>query len=190
MPTDLDIVVAERKRLASGQGMIERDTVLHWMEADDINVLGAVYHTIANPQYTAHIRPPLTLEQYRSFLMHYFGRCFREDPQGDWSSSRHVAGTDLVNWLVLIWKDHGQNPTVLEPWKTWLAELYRTGDEALRACIVRATLEHLFEQRGMRRVFADWKRDPTLRHAYEEAAEWVRHGGTSPLGKVRGRKHP
>jgi hypothetical protein len=48
---------------------------------------------------------------------------------------------------------------------------------------VQATLEHLFEQKDMRKFFSDWSKDEVLAVAHEEASEWYKGGGTSPLGK-------
>jgi hypothetical protein len=61
--------------------------------------------------------------------------------------------------------------------------MYRNGDADLRTCLVTATFEHLFEQRGMPKYFADWKNDPVLAEAYTQAMDWIEHGGDSPLGK-------
>jgi hypothetical protein len=44
-------------------------------------------------------------------------------------------------------------------------------------------LEHLFEQEQLREFFSDWKDDKILAVAHEEASEWYKGGGRSPLGK-------
>lgn len=104
----------------------------------------------------------------------------------------HAEGEDLASladdqvlagWIASQWKDKNVHKVALAEWKDWLADMYRHGDADLRTCLVTATLEHLFEQRGMSKYFADWKADPTLAEAYAQATEWINHGGDSPLGK-------
>jgi hypothetical protein len=38
---------------------------------------------------------------------------------------------------------------------------------------VDAILEHLFEKKGLRQFFADWKADPQLKTGYDEAQLWA-----------------
>ena len=72
---------------------------------------------------------------------------------------------------------------VLEDLKAWLGRLYKESSPEIRTCIVHATLEHLFEQKQIREFFTDWQKDEGLAVAYEEASEWYKGGGKSPLGK-------
>jgi hypothetical protein len=51
-----------------------------------------------------------------------------------------------------------------------MAALYKEGDQRLRTCIVQATLEHLFERKPIKKYFSDWKQNPMLRDAFEEAS--------------------
>jgi len=76
---------------------------------------------------------------------------------------------------------------VLEDLKNWLGELYKNGDETIRKCIVQASLEHLFEQKPIRKFFSAWRNDAVLRVAYEEACLWPDGGGRTPLGKAGGK---
>ena len=70
----------------------------------------------------------------------------------------------------------------MDGWKNWLADLYKGSPEEIRTCIVQATLEHLLEQKHFREFFADWKNDPVLRRAYEEALLWHQGVGKTWLG--------
>ena len=72
---------------------------------------------------------------------------------------------------------------VLNDLKVWIGRLYKEGDPDIRIYIVQATLEHLFEQEQLREFFSDWKDDKILAVAHEEASEWYKGGGRSPLGK-------
>lgn len=171
-------ILAEREET----GRIPNSKAQEWMNADDPEALGALYHLLFDRRFTARIDPPLTFEDYQSFARAYFGRCLREDPKGAWVDSRYSAGWDLVGWIASLWKNREVHEAALADWKRWLAELYKGGDEDLRTCLVTATLEHLFEQPGLPEFFAEWKEDPLLAEAYGQAMEWVDHGGRSPLG--------
>jgi hypothetical protein len=152
-----------------------------WITSSDIEILGLVYSLISNRRF--RIEPPISLPEYVRFIKHYYERCLRENPDGKWSDSRHSAGMDLVNIFASLWRDTSVPRTVLSELKDWLGQLYKEGDEEIRTCIVQATLEHLFEQKPIRRFFSDWKKDEVLAVAHEEASEWYKGGGSTPLGK-------
>lgn len=155
--------------------------IKEWMKSSDIEVLGLVSSTIREGRFK--VEPEMDLNDYVQFFKLYYGRCLRENPDGDWSDSRCSAGWDLVNLLSGMWRQDGVPRSVMEGWKKWLADLYVEGPKELRLCIVQATLEHLLEQKEFRKFFADWKTDPVLKVAYEEALLWHQGGGTTPLGK-------
>ena len=154
-----------------------------WMASDDIEVLGFVYSMLDDHRLS--VEPPLSLEEYLKFLRHYYERCFLENPENKWSNNRWTAGWDLVNVLAFQWNDPEVPKSVMQDWKSWLADIYKRGSDEVRMCIVQATLEHLLEQGVFRRFFADWARDPLLRKAYEEALRWYEGGGRTQLGKTR-----
>ena len=151
----------------------------------DINVLGAVYRFIMDSEKHRCVEPPLLYADYQRFLLSYYERCFREDPESVWADSRYTAGWDLVNWFSHIWHDTNIPCSGVVELKELLARLYREGDEKLRTCIVTATLEHLFEQKPIRRYFQDWRDDPSLGIAYQQAMEWAKDGRKTPLGRRR-----
>jgi hypothetical protein len=155
---------------------IPKDKVVGWMGANDIEVLGAVYSYILDKAYSSRIHPPLSFNEYHSFLLRYYDRCLRENPDGQWACSRYSAGRDLMNWFKGLWKDASLPRSVLADIKSFLAKLYKEGDDELRTCIVNATLEHLFEERAIAGYFADWKQDPVLAEAYSDAMLWTQKG--------------
>ena len=55
-------------------------------------------------------------------------------------------------------------------WRERLAEEYRAGDEAIRDCLINATLAPAFTRPDIRRVFEVWEQDEVLRDAYAKAA--------------------
>jgi len=144
-----------------------------WMESRDIEVLGAVASFISDARYFTRIKPPIRFDDTHTFLLRYFKRCLLENPDGEWADSRYSAGRDVYLWFVSLWNKKNTRSVVFDDYKALLASLYRTGDAELRTCIVTATLEHLFETSSIRKFFADWKEDPILKQAYDEAAEWT-----------------
>jgi len=155
--------------------------VRQWFKSDDIEVLGFTSALIHDARF--RIEPPLTPKEYKGFVLHYYGRCLREDPKGEWANSRYSAGTTLVNIFASLWRDSAAPPEIVKELKDWLGRLYDEGDESLRTCIVTATLEHLFEQKDIRDFFSDWKEHPVLAIAHKEASAWYLGGGKTPLGK-------
>ena len=153
---------------------IPRDKVVSWMQADDIEALGALYTFILDKTNASRIQPPLSFDDYREFILHYYDRCFQENPDGEWTDSSYSAGAGLVNWFKGLWKDEAVPRTALAEIKKWLAELYKHGDTRLRTCIVNATLEHLFEDKKIANYFSDWKKDSVLSEAYSEAMLWTK----------------
>jgi hypothetical protein len=150
-------------------------------------VLGAVYCFLMNRKDGRTVEPPLSFKDYQQFLLHYYERCFLEDPKSAWADSRYSAGWDVVNWFGIVWRDENAPPSAVADIKGLLAKLYSNGDEALRTCVETATLEHLFEQKEIRKYFEDWRVDSTLAPAYSRAVEWHTKGGRTPLGKRKGK---
>jgi hypothetical protein len=164
---------------------VAKSRLLELMSSRNIDVLGAVYAFVMNRKDGRTVEPPLSFKDYQQFLLHYYERCFLEDPESAWADSRYSAGWDLVNWFGVVWRDEKAPPSALAEIKTLVAKLYRNGDEALRRCIETATLEHLFEQKKIRKYFEDWRDDSTLAAAYSHASEWQAKGGRTPLGKAK-----
>jgi hypothetical protein len=157
--------------------------IQRWMATSDIEILGFTRALLSDRRF--RIEPPVPRDDYIEFTKHYYERCLLEDPDGDWSDSRHSAGMDLVNLFAYWWRDSSVPRPVLDDLKAWLGRLYKDGDPDLRISMVQATLEHLFEHEQIRKFFSDWKHDEVLAVAHEAASEWYQGGGSSPLGKPR-----
>src|SRR5580658_1187208 len=71
------------------------------------------------------------------------------------------------------WESEGGSSESFVRWKKWMEKLYRAGDEKIKRAIVEGILEHLFEKKGLRQSFADWKADSELKTAYDEAQLWA-----------------
>jgi hypothetical protein len=155
--------------------------IQRWIASTDIEILGLTYSLVTNKRF--RIEPPISLSEYVEFIKHYYERCLRENPGGVWSDSSYSAGMDFVNLFATLWRDSSVPRPMLEDLKSWLGHLYKQGDPELRTCIVQASLEHLFEQKEIRKFFSDWRKDEVLAEAHREASEWYKGGGHSPLGK-------
>ena len=160
---------------------VQLGDVRRWSKSEDIEILGFTSALIDDARF--RIEPPLTPTEYKVFVIHYYERCLKEDPNGEWSDSRYSAGATLVNIFGSLWRDSSVPREIVKELKDWLGRLYTEGDEKLRTCIVTATLEHLFEQKDIREFFSDWKKHPVLAIAHKEACEWYLGGGKTPLGK-------
>jgi hypothetical protein len=75
---------------------------------------------------------------------------------------------------------HG-NSLSYDRFENVLGKLYEEGSQEVRTCVVQATLEHLFEQKDIRKFFSDWQKDEVLKVAFGEASEWYKGGGRTPL---------
>jgi hypothetical protein len=156
--------------------------VQRWMASGDIEILGFTQALLSDRRL--RIEPPISLSEYIEFTKRYYERCLRENPDGEWSDSSYSAGMDLVNIFAGLWRDSSVPRPVLTDLKKWLGQLYKEGDSGIRTCIVQATLEHLFEQKDLREFFFDWLKDEVLGLTHQEASDWYKGGGTSPLGKL------
>ena len=157
--------------------------VRKWMKSEDVEVLGFAAAMIGDGRF--RIEPPLPVDEYASFQMHYVGRCLRESPDGEWSDSAYSAGWNLVRIYIHLWEDERVPRPILLDMKRWLADIYKGADEKLRLCVVHVTLEHLFERGPIRQFFNDWQKDPALAEAYKQASLWDRK---TPLSSSSGKK--
>ena len=154
--------------------LVARAQILGWMRSSDIEVRGALYSKITNTECIKHIEPPLQFDDYFDFVIPYLEQCIEQDPDGDWSDSRYLAGHALVGWIKDFWNRKNEVPREkIAEIKDRLANLYRRGDGGVRDGLINGVLEHLFENRELARYFKDWERDPVLAHAYSEASLWT-----------------
>lgn len=177
----LDEVLATRRRLiADPRQVVDKDQVLRWAKAEDLEALGALSFLLFDADESRRIEPNLSLAEYMEIELPYLERCLREDPRGEWADSRWGAGRFLANWIKDVWSDERFRPAV-DRFRDWLARLLRTADQPeLRTCLVQATLEHVFEIDELAERFSTWCADPELRAVYQEAKLWKQ--GLDELG--------
>lgn len=177
-----DVVAARESLRDDAARTLPLPIVLEWMRSSALDVSGAVYATVSNPEYAERIRPAVPAAARDAFLMKYFERCLIENPEGPWVDSRYGAAWDIASWIGSHWRRHRDRRHV-RAWKRWLSDLYRRVDEPIREAMVNGALEHLFEEPEIARQFADWDDEPLMQHAYRRALEWRNKGGRTPLVK-------
>jgi hypothetical protein len=179
MPSMLRNIVAELRRPDEDERPITASTVRRWMRATDLEVKGAVSELFARDDAVRRIAPPLPETEVMEWLLAYLIECLRMDPQGNWVSGRWGAAHSLMTWFLGLWAARWDR-SFLERIRTALADLYLAGEPDLRDAIEHRILEHLFEERSIRRFFDLWKDHPQLATAHEEASHWYRLGGRTP----------
>jgi len=167
-------VIEEIMRYFDNNDPIPKTSINEWSSSEDIEVLGVLCNLILDSRCYKRINPPLTIEEYQQIILNFYGRCILENPQGEWSEPRYIAGYELMRWFMGLWNDKNVPRKEILKIKNWLAEMYKQSDKGVKNCIVVSVLEHLFEDKKVRRFFADWQRDPILKEAYSEAMEWAR----------------
>lgn len=163
---------------------IPSDTLRLWMKSPSLDVQGVVYDFVMDPKSATRITPSLTFEDYRYFVPNYLFRCITENPQSEWAANRFEAGNDLLSWYGSIWDDLSVEEGALHEAKPLLRTLCLDYGAEVRRVAIQQVLEHLFENASVRAFFDEWKEDPRLREAYEEACEWQ---GRTPLSPKRSR---
>src|SRR6266849_6498532 len=93
---------------------IPLDLIKEWIKSSDMEVLGLIQSIILERRF--RIEPDLSLDDYMPFFRLYYGRCFRESPDGEWSDSRWTAGWDLVNLMRSLRRDDSVPRSVLDGW--------------------------------------------------------------------------
>ncbi|PYV54963.1 MAG: hypothetical protein DMG91_13315 [Acidobacteria bacterium] len=155
------------------EGSIPKVDLIEGISGDDPELAGAVYDIITTDRLKKRIEPPLADEELENLLMPYFERCILTDPKGEWTLTRYSAAWEAQGCMLKGWDNDGGSSKSFARWKKWMERLYRAGDEAIKRAIVDGILEHLFEKKGLRQFFADWKADSELKTAYEEAQLWA-----------------
>lgn len=175
----LEEIVAELERPdGAAAPEIPRSKVREWMRATDLDVMGALYALLSEPDHAARISPRIETYEVSAFLRRYFERCITEDPQSAWSDSRYSAGWDLARWLKHLAKSPDFDSIELAEWSHWLGEVYKRGDSAIQLSIETATLEHVLDDPAVAQLFAGWLKDPALAEGYRRSL----HGPGASLG--------
>jgi len=155
------------------EGLIPKADVLAGVRGDDTELAGAIYDIVTTEKLRKRIEPPLTDKELDYLITEYFERCILNDPKGEWALTRYSAAWEAQDCILGAWESEGGGSESFTRWKKWMEKLYRAGDEGIKRAIVDGILEHLFEKKGLRQSFADWKADSELKTAYDEAQLWA-----------------
>lgn len=161
-----------KEKIASGQ-RIQLLDIVRWMQSKDIETLGGIFVLLGQHQELLETMPPM--DMLLNFYLNYFRRCIVENPTGDYdyADSRYTAAHSLVGWYRELRKDSSVPRDILVKVRNMIQEVYKGGDEGVRTCIVTGVLEHLFEDPEIESDFFEWKQDPLLKRACDEALEWA-----------------
>ena len=178
----LDQIEKELRTDRNSDRPISGSLVRESMKSKDRDLIDATY-VLLNSAHFQRIVPQLSFDEIFGFMLKYYALFLKDNPTPRGKPPmRYSAGWDLVAWFCHLWNS-GTEKSYFERIKSKLADLYKSGDPDLKQAIRHAIIEHLFERKAIRKFFADWKKDPELRPAYDEGMLWVSHGGTSPLSE-------
>ena|SRR5437868_6935623 len=155
------------------EGSTPKADIVAGIRSDDTELAGAIYDIVTTDKLRKRIEPPLADEELESLAMRYFERCILTDPKGEWTLTRYSAAREAQRCMLDLWDSEGGDNEAFVKWKKWMEKLYRHGDEAIKRAVVDGILEHLFEEKGLRQFFTDWKADSELKTAYDEAQLWA-----------------
>jgi len=144
------------------------------MESRDIYVQATLYDHIMDARYARKIVPSLELSDYLTFVPSFTKRCMQMQSSNEAIEGQELVGYEFMRWFVSLYEDKSISRETLVRLKRWLADFYRESDAELRVSLVNIILEHLFENKKIRRFFSDWKTDPILSQAYEAAEMWIK----------------
>jgi len=155
------------------EGSIPKADIVASIRSDDTELAGAIYDIVTTDKLKKRIEPPLADKELDGLITEYFERCILTDPKGEWTLTRYGAAWEAQACILDVWESEGGSSESFVKWKKWMEKLYRAGDEKIKRAIVDGILEHLFEKKGVRQSFADWKADSNLKTAYDEAQLWA-----------------
>ncbi len=105
-------------------------------------------------------------------MTEYFERCILTDPVGERTLTRNGAAWEAQDCIFDAWESEGGSSESFMNEKSGWRSCTEPGMKN-QAAIVDGILEHLFEKKGLRKWFADWKADSELKTAYDEARLWA-----------------
>jgi hypothetical protein len=155
----------------SDRSIVGRELVRQWMREKDCEVMGALYCLLMNPSICGRIEPPLTRAEVFEYLKKYYRMCIREDPRGQWVSSRYEAGWDLAKYLRICLTAKDRSFLEARELASLLQELYEGGGREIRSCIETAVLEHVMHESCAREVFWAWWEKPGLAQVLQAAQQ-------------------
>jgi hypothetical protein len=168
-------ILPEIEKYLRAEYSIPKATLMTWIHSADNMVLGSILEiTLRRYQQVA---PALTLKEQGDILVSVALRIIgaNSKEESDYASTDYEAAEVLQAWLLACYKrlsTHNQAAACLGDAKNKLAQFYQRANGEARRCLVNGVLEHIFETKGLREEFDDWRNAPNLAEAYQKAREW------------------
>lgn len=164
--------IRQIEEAAQDKGKIPAFKVREWLRDGSIEVIGAVVENIIRDSH--RIEPPLSIDEICGAVQEYYKQCLILNLQdSDYAPNRSIAGLEFVGWFKSLWQDSNVPREYVARLKAMLRDLC-VERKVPQEKIVGAVLEHLFETPKIAEFFDDWRFDPKLKDAFEQAMEWAK----------------
>src|SRR5713226_4791810 len=139
------------------------------MQDPDLETRALVYEL--TDRHWSRISPELSMNEQCSFMSRYLLDCLAANRQDE----EHVHSGFEAAWELASWLKHLRTlegtEKVIERVVRDLELLYRRSDPETRNRIETGAVEHVLEDRKLRKFFSNWQDDSELRSAYEHCLE-------------------
>jgi len=164
---DLTLEVLEAEQSASP---IPRELVLRWMADPDLETRALVYRLTRKGW--SRITPELNADEQCSFMARYLLDCMNTDPRGEENiHSGFEAAWEFASWLKHLRTLQGMEQVIARAVRD-LEQLYLRSDPRTRNRIETGAVEHILEDKALRKYFAHWRDDPELHTGYDLCVSW------------------
>lgn len=103
---------------------ISRETLLQWLDANELSVRGAAFAYLERADCLARISPLLTQDQFDDRYLDYLKQCLLEDINDEWVHARYEAAWALASWFRSAIARDEKHPRLIALRK-WLGQAYK-----------------------------------------------------------------
>jgi hypothetical protein len=148
--------------------IVPQPKIFEWMLSDSSV---AQYHAFFILWESSRpIDPPLPAATRNDLVLGYLRSAVVQNKEDDYHLSDYEAGEHLKNWILWLAKVEPLSSPLLQKAKDTLAELLLSGNQRAQEAILLATLEHIFIEENVRRLFSDWSQHSVLNRFYKEGS--------------------
>jgi hypothetical protein len=149
---------------------IPRADVCRWMADSDLETRALIYEL--TDKGWSRISPEPTMDERCAFISAYLLTCIETNQTDqEYVHSGFEAAWELAAWLKHLRTLQGTEKVIAHVVRD-LEELYRRSDAKTRNRIETGAVEHILEDKRLRKFFLHWREDPELTAAYELCLEW------------------
>ena len=131
----------------------------------------AIIYELTNKAWS-RISPEPSMDEQCAFMSEYLLACIKVNQSDqEYIHSGYEAAWELAAWLKHLGTLEGTEKVIARVVRD-LEKLYRLSDAKTRNRIETGAVEHILEDRRLRRFFLHWREDPELKSAYELCLEW------------------